>query len=262
MTCPRRTGSERPTLLRAILADLPDVAPLRFTQRCHSPIVDHQNVDSAEPGQETPAGTTKAIATSRQVFSEDFAMLLRYQGAPIPSGVCFLLTSDRQYAVAVTSPKPRIYELKVTLVGIDPPVWRRIQAPSTILLRCLHEALQVAMGWTNSHLHQFEKSGKLWGVPGDDEFEDRDVLDESKTPVAAVLRSEGDSMVYVYDFGDDWRHEVVLEKIVQSEVPMKPICLAGERHCPPEDVGGVSGYQDFLEIIFDPAHEEYEHTVR
>ena len=79
-------------------------------------------------------------------------------------------------------------------------------------------------------------------------------------PVAKVLRAEGDPMVYLYDVGDDWRHEVILEKIRPSDSnPMRPVCLAGERRCPPEDVGGPLGYQEFLEIIFQPGHQEFSH---
>jgi hypothetical protein len=158
---------------------------------------------------------------------------------------------------------PPIYQLKITLSGIIPPIWRRIQVPSSIKLCCLHSAIQVAMGWTDSHLHQFEKDGKNWGVPEWDEFNEFDLIDESKTLLANVLKTEGDSMSYQYDFGDDWQHGVVLEKILPVESALKhPLCLAGERRCPPEDVGGVFGYQEFLEVIFDPNHEEYEQHVR
>jgi hypothetical protein len=154
---------------------------------------------------------------------------------------------------------PPIYQLKITLIGIEPPIWRRIQVPSTIPLCCLHDALQAVLGWTDSHLHQFEKDGKVWGDLENDEFGEFDIIDESKTPIAKVLLAEGDSMAYLYDFGDDWRHEVVLEKIVPSDALTKPVCLAGERRCPPEDVGGVSGYQEFLEVIFEPGHDEFTH---
>ena len=147
--------------------------------------------------------------------------------------------------------KPFIYDLKITLLGIEPPIWRRIQVPSTLLLCCLHDAFQAVMGWTDSHLHQFEKDVKNWGVPENDEFGDLELIDEGKVPVGRVLKTEGDSMVYLYDFGDSWRHEVVLEKIVPVDAPPpNPVCLDGKRRCPPEDVGGVSGYQEFLEVIF------------
>jgi Plasmid pRiA4b ORF-3-like protein len=158
---------------------------------------------------------------------------------------------------------PPIYQLKITLIGIIPPIWRRIQVPSSIKLCCLHSALQVAMGWTESHLYKFEKNGKNWGVPEWDEFDKFNLTNESKAQLARVLVSEGESMIYQYDFGDDWRHEVVLEKILPAESPLKhPICLSGERRCPPENVGGVHGYENFLQIIFDPKHEEYEPMVR
>ena len=155
--------------------------------------------------------------------------------------------------------QPSIYELKITLLEIDPPIWRRIQVPSTILLSNLHDVFQVAMGWTDGHLHQFEKDGKFWGQKQLYEEEDLDVADEAKVPISRTLRAAGDSMVYVYDFGDDWRHEVVLEKILASEPPPTPVCLAGERKCPPEDVGGPHGYREFLEAIFEPGHEEFSH---
>jgi len=156
-------------------------------------------------------------------------------------------------------PKPAIYQLKITLLGIQPSIWRRIQVPNTLRLCCLHDAFQAVMGWTDSHLHEFEQEGKYWGVPETDEFGGLEIRDEGKVPVGKLLKVEGDSMVYVYDFGDDWRHEVVLEEILPSETRTKPVCLAGERRCPPEDVGGPHGYQEFLQVIFEPGHEEFDH---
>ncbi len=161
--------------------------------------------------------------------------------------------------MATKKPPPPIYQLRVTLLGLTPPIWRIIQVPSTIRLCCLHDALQAVMGWTDSHLHQFEKGGKFWGNPEYYEDDDLDVVDEGGVALGKVLHAEGESMLYDYDFGDSWRHEVLLEKIVPSEVaPTRPFCLAGERRCPPEDVGGVSGYEQFLEVIFDPGHEDFE----
>src|ERR1035441_1290924 len=137
--------------------------------------------------------------------------------------ICFMPTAK---------PKPSVYQLKITLLGIQPPIWRRIQVPSTIPLCCLHDALQAVLGWTDSHLHQFEKDGEYWGVPDDDGFEgDVEVIDESKVPASRILKAESDSMIYVYDFGDNWRHHVVLEKIVPADAPTKPVCLGrSEEH--------------------------------
>jgi len=115
------------------------------------------------------------------------------------------------------------------------------------------------MGWNASHLHRFSKGRRLWGVP---ELDDGpDLIDEGRMQLAKVLTAEGDSMVYFYDFGDNWRHEIVLEKFLPAE-GNRPICLVGERRCPPEDVGGVHGYRVFLDIIFDPTHKEYEDMIR
>jgi Plasmid pRiA4b ORF-3-like protein len=101
------------------------------------------------------------------------------------------------------APQP-IYQLKITLVGIEPSIWRRIQVYGSIKLCCLHSAIQVVMGSTDSHLHQFEKDGKNWGIPELDEFDEFNLIDESKTLLDKVLKIEGDSMIYQYDFGDDW----------------------------------------------------------
>ena len=145
---------------------------------------------------------------------------------------------------------PPVFQLKITLADVKPPIWRRFEFPSSMKLCCLHSAIQVVMGWTDSHLHQW------------DEGETPDLMDEGKTELAAVLKCEGDGLSYWYDFGDDWRHEVVLEGILPAESALKhPLCLAGERRCPPEDVGGVHGYERFLEVILDPKHKEYELMV-
>jgi hypothetical protein len=125
-------------------------------------------------------------------------------------------------------------------------------------LCCLHDALQIALGWTNSHLHQFERDGHIWSDPEWYEDDEIDVTDESLTPLNRVLVVEGDRLNYQYDFGDDWQHKIVLERLVEGDVS-HPVCTAGERSCPPEDVGGINGYSEFLQVVFDPKHEEFEH---
>lgn len=160
-------------------------------------------------------------------------------------------------------PHSCVYQLRITLREIRPPIWRLIQVPSTLRLCCLHDVLQAVTGWTNSHLHRFEKDGEYWGVPEHYEYDDIEMFDENRAKISDILTAQGDCVLYVYDFGDNWRQDVVLEKILPAPAtPVRPICLAGERHCPPEDVGGTSGYEEFLEVIFDPSHEEHEHYVR
>lgn len=159
--------------------------------------------------------------------------------------------------------EPSVYQLKITLLGIEPPIWRRIQVPNTLLLCCLHDALQAILGWADSHLHQFVKDGQYWSDPEwYEDYDDIEVIDESRVRIGRVLKAEGESVRYDYDFGDNWQHEVMLEKVLPTPVvrPL-PVCLGGERHRPPEDVGGTSGYEVFLEVIFDPTHEDYERYI-
>ena len=150
-----------------------------------------------------------------------------------------------------------IYQLKVTLKGSKPPIWRRIQVPSDTRLGKLHQILQVVMGWTDSHLHQFSVGQTTYGVPDLDV--DLDVRSERTVPLSRVLEAPKDKIIYEYDFGDSWEHEVLLENVLSPDPATRyPICLAGKRACPPEDCGGVWGYAEFLEAIASPDHPEHE----
>ena len=154
-------------------------------------------------------------------------------------------------------PLRSIYQLKVALQGSQPLIWRRLLIASTDGLEDLHIAIQVAMGWTNSHLHEFVKGRDRYGMP-DEEFQS-DIRDEADYRLDQILKKEKDKLNYIYDFGDDWEHEVVLEKILpfESSKPL-PVCLQCEGACPPEDVGGIPGYTVFLEAISDPSHPEHK----
>ena len=150
-----------------------------------------------------------------------------------------------------------IYQLKITLKGSKPPIWRRLLVPSTITLPELHNVFQVTMGWTDTHLHQFVVGKKCYGEP-DPDFEDS-LIDEAEVRANQLLKKEKDILMYEYDFGDGWEHKVELEKVLPFEkgIPL-PKCLKGKRGCPPEDVGGVWGYQEFLKAFQDPAHPEHD----
>ncbi len=154
------------------------------------------------------------------------------------------------------------YQLKILLMGIKPPIWRRVRVSSTIILDELHEIFQCAMGWTDTHLHQFVIGINRYGVP-DHEFDcDEDILDESRYRINAFLKEEGSFLIYEYDFGDGWEHKVELEKILPFDLNQKlPFCVAGRRGCPPEDVGGVGGYQEFLEAYMDGSHPQHEEML-
>jgi hypothetical protein len=158
------------------------------------------------------------------------------------------------------SPKTApIYQFKISLDGITPPIWRRFLVSSNIPLSRLHDTLQTIMGWTNSHLHMFEIYGQVFGDPQDDEYGDMGTLNETDYRLRKIVAHEGQQFQYEYDFGDGWRHTLLLEKILPPDPAMHlPVCLQGKRACPPEDVGGIGGYDNFLEAIRDPEHEEHD----
>ncbi|MCB0065506.1 MAG: plasmid pRiA4b ORF-3 family protein, partial [Caldilineaceae bacterium] len=141
----------------------------------------------------------------------------------------------------------------------------RIQVKNCTLDK-LHEHIQTAMGWTNSHLHQFEIDGERYGDPEliDDGFEDFHCVDSTVTKISEIVPKDGKRFrfTYEYDFGDDWQHEVIFDGCLRAEKGQRyPICVEGERACPPEDVGGVWGYAEFLEAIADPKHEQHDDFV-
>lgn len=152
-----------------------------------------------------------------------------------------------------------IYQIKISLIGVKPPIWRRVLVPSTIKLDQLNLVLQIAMGWTNSHLHQFICNQTFYGILDDDFDMDLKIQDETTYKLSDLLRKEKDSLVYEYDFGDGWEHKVLLEKI-SPYVTTKtlPKCIKGNRNCPPEDCGGPWGYADLLEALKDSEHPEHE----
>ena len=153
----------------------------------------------------------------------------------------------------------QIYQIKVTLDDTRPPIWRRILAPGNITLLKLHDILQIVMGWEDYHLHMYTIEGLIYGDPADDEFGDLGTLDEACYKLNQVIYGEGQRFTYEYDFGDSWDHTLLVEKILPSEEGVHyPLCLKGKRACPPEDVGGVWGYEHFLEAIRDSTHEEHE----
>lgn len=154
-----------------------------------------------------------------------------------------------------------VYQLKVTLLDSRPPIWRRFQVQSAVTLGRMHNMLQVVMGWTDSHMHGFrvpqpgQRGARRRFLPIED-------ADEKSTRLADLLRRPKDRIVYEYDFGDGWEHEIVLEEVVpHSEGVRYPIVLSGRGACPPDDVGGIPGYYHFLEAIKDPKHPDHEDMV-
>lgn len=157
-----------------------------------------------------------------------------------------------------------IYQLKVELKGAKPPIWRRVLVPNDINLEKLHEVIQDSMGWYNCHLHHFFDGKKYYQIPFDDDdgFWGEPPLDERKYKLSKFLKKEKQTLIYEYDFGDGWEHKIILEKILPFDLETKlPTCTKGKRACPPEDCGGIWGYENLLEIISDPTNPEHDEMI-
>ena len=152
----------------------------------------------------------------------------------------------------------KTYQLKIALKGAKPPIWRRFLTANSIFLPKFHEAVQIIMGWTDTHLHQFEAGNRCYGVP-DTDFAFSEILDEKKYKLSQLLKKEKDAIFYAYDFGDGWEHKITLEKILPFDPETAlPLCIKAKGACPPENVGGIWGYYNFLEALNDPNHLEHE----
>jgi|SRR5690606_13167976 hypothetical protein len=156
--------------------------------------------------------------------------------------------------------KTKIFELEIVLAEVEPQVRRRVQVPGEVSLAVLHEVVQAVVGWTNSHLHEFEIDGRRYGIP-DPDWDDQNVTDEAKGKLFRLVK-QGGRFSYVYDFGDNWTHQLTVEKIVSAEAGVRyPRCVAGQGACPPEDVGGPWGYEEFQAALTDPSHPEHDERL-
>lgn len=151
----------------------------------------------------------------------------------------------------------RFYLLKIQLVDIEPAIWRRFVVPASITLDRLHDVIQIVMGWTDSHLHEFTIGNKRYTEYPESK---EDGLVCGRYRLGDLIKQRGRTFRYLYDFGDCWEHELVLEEIryFNPEQITELACLEGDRACPPEDVGGVPGYFEFCKALKDQNHEGHE----
>jgi len=154
----------------------------------------------------------------------------------------------------------QVYQIKVVLLETEPSIWRRFVVPSSVTLHRLHLILQDVMGWSNYHLYRFQIGREEYGEPHpDNEFNELNFKNSRRTKLGQVVTKKGDVFRYEYDFGDSWEHMLLVEDILENQPDMRyPVCLTGERACPPEDCGGPYGYADLLETIAEPGHEDYD----
>jgi hypothetical protein len=152
----------------------------------------------------------------------------------------------------------QFFQIKVTLKHTKPPIWRRIIVAPEISLHRLHDVLQIAMGWDNSHLYQFETPDGFFADPS---FEMEETQNSRKTSLNSVLYRTKSSIRYDYDFGDGWEHQILLEKVVDLDRSVLAFCLGGARSSPPEDCGGPWGYANLLASLKDPKNPEHESMI-
>jgi hypothetical protein len=154
---------------------------------------------------------------------------------------------------------PTILQIKIRLSGVTkPPVWRRVRVPADLRLDRFHEVIQASMGWLDYHMHVFSADSGEYGI-ADSELGHRD---ESKVTLDRLLSEPGDRIIYTYDFGDDWEHEVLLETVLAAEPDTRyPVCVTGKGAGPPEDCGGVGAYVHLREVLADPGAAEHENML-
>ena len=158
-------------------------------------------------------------------------------------------------------PAPTSLQLRIELKHTSPAIWRVVVVPDSITLVQLHQVIQEAMGWSNSHLHEFDIAGSRYGMTDPDWDLDPELINEARKKLVKVLYGKK-KFHYLYDFGDSWLHEITVEDQRPATKPLRyAMCLYGENQCPPEDVGGVPGYYQFLDVLSDPDHEEYEEML-
>jgi hypothetical protein len=258
--------------------------PLKLSQPQRESVIHCTRLKSKikERLEETGEGTQTVGVTRKELdhLHDEIGTAAFYAPSPhkarllaVMREVVELLAADQVGLFGEGLPTPRrsapkkgdlIYQFKVTLLGIRPAIWRRIQVPDCTLAD-LHEYLQAALGWWNSHLHKFEINGERYGPAAPDDLDfGMEMRDEDGVTLGNLIPKSGRSSrwIYEYDFGDGWRHELLFEGFPNPCLQAKePLCVEGERACPPEDCGGSRGYGEYLAAIHDPKHEQHEELL-
>lgn len=151
-----------------------------------------------------------------------------------------------------------VHQLRISLTGSEPEIWRSFKVNSNTTFADLHLIIQTVMGWENDHLYEFRNKEFTIGIEPDDAFfADANLIKADTIKIIDALLRKRSNIMYTYDFGDSWEHQVVVEEIIKDETPLYPICVSGAMKCPPEDCGGIWGYENMLEIIKNEKHPEH-----
>ncbi len=156
-----------------------------------------------------------------------------------------------------------VVRIRIELEGTDPQVWRSVDVPLSSTLTALHDIIQVTMRWQGAHMFEFVVGDQVYGEPyPDDSAWDRKVLQAKSIRLKTLVERGVDRFLYVYDFGDNWRHHIILDSVRQGEDHTDyPAFVGGARRAPPDDVGGISGFEAFLEAVTDPRHEDHDQML-
>ncbi len=254
--------------------------PLKLTQHQRETLLDHvQMAGKLRKKLEEAGAGTQVVGFSRRELDQlhdEVGAANHYAKSPhkkrltaVRRRVTEILSSEHQGLFEAAARQARetsttLYQFKITLLDVKPSIWRRIQVEDCTLAK-LHEHIQTAMGWMNCHLHLFVIDGERYGPhsPDGDDLGMK-LKDASRVRLSQLIPRSGKPCRwrYAYDFGDGWEHEVLFEGTPTPEPKTKyPLCVEGERACPPEDCGGPWGYQGLLEALQDPGHEEHEATL-
>jgi hypothetical protein len=156
----------------------------------------------------------------------------------------------------------RIARIRIALEDIEPEIWRRVEVPLDLNLKSLHDVIQAVMGWQDYHLFEFAIGDKAYGLPGPDGDFGRKVLQAKLAKLETFVAQGVNQFAYVYDMGDDWRHTITIEAVEPSAPDQKyPRFIDGARRGPPEDVGGIPGYYEFLDAMAKPRHREHRRMI-
>lgn len=206
---------------------------------------------------DTPDSWIKYLATKLQVESQggDHTVYLRERFREEKAR-----KERKRWIVSKAMEHPVYYQIHVSLEEISPKIWRRLLILPSTSLKTLHKIIQIAMGWSNYHLHQFIYEDEQYGEPWE---EDPDgTIDYKHLKLHDFLLYPHEAMVYEYDFGDGWKHLIKLENILINHDRLEsPMCVDGARHCPPEDCGGVTGYAELRRTIKNSRHQDYQDTM-
>jgi hypothetical protein len=254
---------------------VPEKYPIIFTEKQHKAIIHcsrlrrglKARIEQAEPGTQVVQFTRKEL----DEFQSEVGQAVYYAVTPykrhllsVVKKIADTFEADMlELRQAKTPPRKvtgtTVFQLKITLQGIKPLIWRQVQVKDCTLAT-LHEVIQVAMGWEFSHLYDFEVAGERYGDPGIGD--DLEWNSDRKMKLSQIVRGGHRNFTYVYDMGDNWQHTITVEGTLAPEPKAKyPRCIGGARACPPEDCGGVWGYEEFLEAIGNRKHKEHQEML-